>query len=136
MSASIAPLVADDDAAGVGEVADHREVQFPLGEDGLGLRFRAGLEDHQHAFLAFAEHHLVGGHAGFALGDGVQREVDAHAALAGHLHTGAGEAGGAHVLDGDDGVGGHQLHAGLDEKLFREGVADLDGGALFLAVRA
>jgi hypothetical protein len=127
--------VADDDAAGVGEVADHREVQFPLGEDGLGQGFPPGLEDHEHALLALGEHHLVGGHAFFALGDVVQREVHAHAALAGHLDTRAGEAGGAHVLDGDDGVGGHQLQAGLDEEFFREGVADLDGGALFFRVR-
>ena len=47
---------------------------------------------------------------------------------------GGGEAGGAHVLDGDDRVRGHQLEAGLDQQLLGERVADLDGGALLLGV--
>ena len=48
----------------------------------------------------------------------------------------AGEAGGAHVLDGDDGVGLHQLQAGFDQQLLGEGVADLDGRALLFRVGA
>ena len=42
--------------------------------------------------------------------------------------------GSAHVLDGDDGVGGHQLEAGLDQQLLGEGVADLHGRALLVAI--
>src|SRR3546814_11481142 len=44
------------------------------------------------------------------------------------------EACGAHVLDRDDGVGRHQLEAGLDEQLLGEGIADLHGRALLLRV--
>ena len=64
----------------------------------------------------------------------VEVQLDADAALAGHLDRGAGQAGGAHVLDGDDGVGRHQFQAGLDQQFFRERVADLHGGALFLGI--
>ena len=81
-------LVADDDAAGVGEVADHGEVELPLAEDALGLGLAAGVEHHQHALLRLRQHHLVGGHAGLALRHGVEVELDAHAALAGHLDRG------------------------------------------------
>ena len=52
---------------------------------GLGLGLAAGLQDHQHALLAFREHHLVGGHAGFALRHAIEVELDADAALVGHL---------------------------------------------------
>ena len=54
-------------------------------EDALGLGLAAGLEDRQHPLLALREHHLVGGHALFALGHVVEVELDADAALAGHL---------------------------------------------------
>ena len=42
--------------------------------------------------------------------------------------------GGAHVLDRDDGVGRHQLQAGLDQQLLGERVADLHGRALLLGI--
>ena len=66
-------------------LADHGEVELPLPEDRLGLGLAAGLQDHQHALLALGEHHLVGGHAGFALRHLVEVELDADAALVGHL---------------------------------------------------
>ena len=47
-------------------------------------------------------------------------------------HDGGGEAGGAHVLDGDDDVRRHQLEAGLDQQLLGERVADLHGRALLV----
>ena len=34
----------------------------------------------------------------------------------------------------DDGVGRHQLEAGLDQQLLGEGIADLHGGALLLGI--
>ena len=55
-------------------------------------------------------------------------------ALGRHLERGGGEAGRAHVLDGDDGVGRHQLEAGLQQQLLDERIADLHGRALALAV--
>ena len=127
-------VVLDDDVAGVGEVADDGEVEFPLVEDGAGDVLAVGTEDHEHALLALGQHHLVGGHLGFALGALVEVQLDADAALAGHLDARAGQAGGAHVLDGDDGVGLHQFEAGFDEELLGEGIADLNGGALLLTV--
>ena len=132
MSASVRPVVGDDHAAGVGGVADDGEVEPPFLEDRLGLGFGAGLQDDQHALLALRQHHLVGGHAVLALGHAVEVERDADAALVRHLAGGRGEAGGAHVLNGDDGVLGHQLEAGLDQQLLGEGVAHLHGRALLV----
>ena len=66
----------------------------------------------------------------------VEVEHDAEIALGAHLDGRAGEAGRAHVLDGDHGAGRHQLEAGLEQALFGEGVADLHGRALLLDVVA
>ena len=93
-----------------------------------------GPEHHQHPLLALRQHHLVGGHAGLALRHRVEVEFDADAALAGHLDRGTGQAGRAHVLDRDDGVGRHQFQAGLDQQLLGERIADLHGGPLVLGV--
>jgi hypothetical protein len=41
---------------------------------------------------------------------------------------------GAHVLDGDERARRHELEAGLEEQLLGEGVADLHGRALLLAL--
>jgi hypothetical protein len=127
-------VVPDNDAAAVGQVADHREVQFPFLEDGARGVLAVGPQHHQHALLAFRQHELVGGHAGFACRHLVEIQFDADTAFTGHLYGGTGQAGGAHVLDGDNGVGGHEFQAGLDQELFGEGVTDLDGGAFFLGV--
>ena len=51
--------MADDDAPGIGQLADHREIQFPFAENRLSLGLTAWLQDHQHAFLAFGQHHLI-----------------------------------------------------------------------------
>ena len=88
--------------------------------------------DEEHALLALAQHHFVGGHAGFALGHMVEIHLDADAAARAHLATGAGEAGRAHVLNADDRAGLHRFQAGFEEKLLHEGIADLDVGALLL----
>ena len=52
--------MADHDAPGIGQLANDREIQFPFAENRLGLGLTARLQDHQHAFLAFGEHHLIG----------------------------------------------------------------------------
>jgi hypothetical protein len=64
----------------------------------------------------------------------VEVELDAEVALGAHFDGRAGEAGRAHVLDGDDRAGRHQFEAGFEQALFGEGVADLHGRALFLDV--
>ena len=124
--------VQDQEAVLGNGLADDGEVEVPLVEDGAGLGLLLRAERHQHALLALGEHHLVGGHAPLADRDAVEVEADPEAALVAHLDGRAGQAGGAHVLDRDDGAGGHQLEAGLEQALLGEGVADLDGRALFL----
>ncbi len=100
----------------------------------LGLA--AGAQHHQHPLLAFAEHDLVGGHAGLAHRHQVEVERDAEPALAGHLDRGRGQPGRAHVLDRDDRVALHQFEAGLDQQFLGERVADLHRRALLAGVAA
>jgi hypothetical protein len=66
----------------------------------------------------------------------VEVEGDTEIALGAHLDRGTGQPRRAHVLDGDDAAFGHDLEAGLEQKLFRERIADLHGRALFLGVGA
>ncbi len=94
--------------------------------------FAAALGDQQHALLRFAEHHFVGGHAGFALRHAVEFDFDAHAAARSHFAGGAGEAGGAHILNADDRAGGHGFEASFEQKFFEEGIAHLHVGTLLL----
>ena len=90
-----------------------------LREDRFGLGLAAGLQHHQHALLALRQHHLVGGHAGFALGHLVEVELDADAALGGHFDGGGGEARRAHVLDGDDARRSPSVRGTLRSAAFR-----------------
>ena len=73
----------------------------------MRLGLSAGAQHHQHALLALGEHQLVRGHAFFACRHFVEREVEAGIALGRHLDRRGGQPGCAHVLDTDDGVGGH-----------------------------
>ena len=65
-------------------------------------------------------------------GTRVEIDFDAHAAARSHFAGGAGEAGGAHVLNADDGAGGHGFEARFEQQLFEERIADLHVGALLL----
>ena len=47
-----------------------------------------------------------------------------------HLAGGAGQPGGAHVLNADDGAGLHGFEAGFEQQLFQKGIADLHVGPL------
>ena len=127
-------LVLQHDMAGRVGFADHGGVEAPLFEDAIAVLLAARLEDGQHALLRFRQHHLIGRHVLLALRHLVEIERDAEAALARHLDGGRGQARRAHVLNGGDRAGGHQLQRGLDQKLFRERVADLHRGALFLGI--
>ena len=115
---------------GIGDLADYREVEFPFAEDAFRKILAAGFEHHEHALLAFRQHHLIGGHAALALWHVVHPEVDADAALRRHLDARRGQASRAHVLDGDDRVGRHQFQARLDQQLLGKRIADLHRGAL------
>ena len=120
----------DDKALARRGVADHGEIQPPFPEDRLGLLFLLGLQHHEHALLAFRQHHLIGAHAGFAGRHRVEIEIDAEIALGAHLDRRTGQARRAHVLDRDHAIGCHDFEAGFQQQLFREGIADLHGRAL------
>ena len=125
-------LMDDAEAQIVGGVADDGEIEPPFAEDRLGFFFLFRTQHHQHALLAFREHHLIGGHALFAHRHLVEVEFDAEVALGAHFDGRAGEAGGAHVLDGDDRARRHQFEAGFEQAFFRERIADLNGRPLLL----
>jgi len=120
----------------VGDFADHRKIELPFAEDRFGHAFLAGLQDHEHPLLAFAQHHFVRRHSLFAAWHLVHVEPDAGLAIGRHFDAGAGEARRAHVLYGDNRVGRHQFEAGLDQQLFGEGIADLHRGPLGLGIFA
>ena len=69
----------------VGDSADGDGVQTPLLEDLENFVFAAFLGDEQHALLGFGEHHFVRRHAGFALRDQVEIDLDADSAAAAHF---------------------------------------------------
>ena len=96
-------------------LADDRKIEAPFAEDRFGFLFLLRLEHHEHALLALRQHHLVGAHAGLAAWHLVEIERDTEVALGAHLHRRAGEAGGAHVLDGDDAAFGHDLETGFEQ---------------------
>ena len=112
-------------AAGRGHRADGDGVQIPLLEHRFDVRFAAALHDQQHALLRFREHDLVRRHAGLPLRHAADVHVHAGAGARAHLAGGAGQAGGAHVLQPDDRTGPQDLEAGLHQQLLHERVADL-----------
>ncbi len=124
--------VQDEEAVLGDRLADDGKVEVPFVEDGLRLGLLLGAQHHEHAFLALGQHHLVGRHVRFALGDAVEVEANAQAPLVAHLDGGTGEARGAHVLDRDHGARGHEFEAGLHQAFLGERVANLHGGAFLL----
>ena len=96
----------------------------------LDFGFASLLDDEQHALLRLGEHDLVRRHAGLALRDTCDVDLDARAAARAHLAGRAGQAGGAHVLHADQRVGLHQLEARLEQELLHERIADLHGRPL------
>ena len=105
-------------------------VQVPLLEDRLDLGLAPGLDDHQHALLRLGEHDLVRRHAGLALRDVLDVDLDAHAAAAAHLAGRTRQPRRAHVLDADERAGLHDFEAGLEQELLGERVAHLHGRTL------
>ena len=55
-------------------------------------------------------------------------------AAAAHLAGGAGEPGGAHVLNADDRAGLHRFEARFEQQLLHERIAHLHVGPLLLAI--
>ena len=106
-------------------VADAHGVQVPLLEDPLDLGLASLLGDEQHPLLRLGQHDLVRRHAGLALRNQRDVDLDAGAAARPHLARRAGQPGRAHVLDADERVGLHQLEARLEQQLLHERIADL-----------
>src|ERR1035437_5948047 len=127
-------VVADAKLAVAGDDADLGGFEAPLLEDAEDFVLAAIIGHQQHALLALGEHDLVGRHAGFALRDAVKFDFDADFAAAAHLAGGAGQTGGAHILNTDDGAGLHGFEAGFEEKFLHEGIAHLHVGALLLGL--
>ncbi len=127
-----AAVVVDAGDATLGNLADHDGIEAPLLEDGEDFVLAALLRHQQHALLGFAEHDFVRRHAGLALGNFGEVDLDAGAAARGHFHCGTGEAGGAHVLNRHDRAGLHGFEAGFEQEFFHERVADLHVRALLL----
>jgi len=125
-------VIFHDEQAADGDFADDGGIEAPLFEDVEDFVFAALFGNEKHALLGFTEHDFVGAHAGFALGNLGEIDFDAGAATGGHFAGGASEAGGAHVLDCDDGAGLHGLETGFKKKFLGEGIADLNVGTLLL----
>ncbi len=104
------------------------EIEVPFVEDGFRLCLKLGTQDHQHPFLGFRQHHLVGGHGVFAGRDLFEVQTYTKVALVAHLYGRTGQARSAHILDRNHGTGRHQFERGFHQALFGEGVADLNGG--------
>src|SRR5579884_3661604 len=93
-------VILDDGQAAFRDAADDDGVESPLLEDVEHFALAAVFRDEQHALLRFAEYDLVRRHAGFTLGNFGKVDFDAGAAAGSHFDSGAGESGGAHVLNG------------------------------------
>ena len=74
---------------------------------------------------------LVRRHAGFALRDLGEIDLDAGAAAARRFAGRAGESRRAHVLNAGDRIGRQQFQARFQQELLLEWIADLHGGPIF-----
>ena len=119
----------------VGDLADHRGVQVPLLEDPADLFLATRLDHDQHPLLGLGEHHLVGGHTSLTPGNAADVHPGSPARARRALRDRAGEPGRAQVLEGHHAVQVPDLHAGFQQALLQEGVADLDGGPPLLRGR-
>ena len=120
----------DGQAARAVDLPDDGGLDVPLVDDGHELLELVGRDDGHHALLGLAHEDLPGGQGRVAQQHLLQVHVHAAVAVGGELGGGAGDAGGAQVLDAEHEPGAEQVQAALDEDLLHEGVAHLDAGAL------
>jgi hypothetical protein len=112
-------LMQDAEAQVVGGLADDGEVEAPFAEDRLGLGLLFGPQHHEHALLAFRQHHLVGAHASSRTGTRSRSSSMPRSPLAPISTAEQVRPGRAHVLDGDDGARRHQFEAGFQQAASR-----------------
>jgi hypothetical protein len=120
----------DDEAAGVGHLAQHGGLDIPLLDDLQEALELVGRDDGHHALLALRHEDLLRRHAGVAQQHLLELDEHAAVAVARQLGGGARDAGGTQVLDALDELLLEELEAALDEHLLGERVADLHRGAL------
>src|SRR5437763_3325721 len=125
-------VIFDAQQAVVGDVTHHHRVQSPLLEYVEHLALAALFRDQEHAFLRFAEHDFVRGHARLTLRHFGEVDLDAGSAARGHFRRGTGQARRAHVLNGHYRAGLHGFETCFQQELLHERVADLHIGALLL----
>ena len=108
------------------DLADRGGGKVPRFEDALDLTLAAALHDHEHPFLRFRQHHVIGRHASFTPRH--SRDVDTGAGpvdAARAFRHGGCQPGRAQVLDRDHGVGVRQIHARLKEAFLEKRIAHL-----------
>jgi hypothetical protein len=113
-----------------GDLANGRAVDLPPAAHGQHVVEPLRRADAQHPLLRLGDHDLEGLHVGLAQRHAADVEVDADAALGGHLGRRRGQPGGPEVLEGDEQAALEQFERALHELLAGERIADLDGGAL------
>ncbi len=126
----------EDDAAGAGHRPDLGGFEVPLAEDLEDAAEPVAPGDEEHPLLGLRQHDLVGRHARFADGNLREVELDPASGPSRHLECRGGQAGRAHVLDPDDGVGLEELEARLQQELLRERIAHLHGRLLLFRLVA
>src|SRR5581483_4895237 len=124
------PMLQHAHLAMVGYAANLGGIEAPFFENLENFVLPTLLGNQQHPFLRLAQHDLVRSHAGFALRNAVEFNLDADVAASAHLAGRAGQPGCAHALNAHNGTGLHGFEAGLEQKLFQERITDLDVGAL------
>ncbi len=89
--------------------------QAPFIKDRLHFIIILRLHDHQHSFLGFRQHYLIGCHPLVSLGYQGCIHLDANFSLASHFGAGTGEPGSAHILDSHHQAGVDYLQSGFHQ---------------------
>ena len=82
--------VEDDETVFGDGFTDDCEIEVPFFEHSAGFGLELWVQNHEHTLLGFREHHLVGGHVGFTLGNAVQFQLNAQVTFVAHFNGGTG----------------------------------------------
>ncbi len=112
-------------------LANNCEIQIPFVEHGFGLGLLLRIEDHQHAFLTFRQHHFVGRHMVLANRHFLKVKRDTKVTLVAHFNSRACQPRRPHILNGNHSTCLHQLQRRFHQAFFRERITNLNRRALF-----
>lgn len=129
---SDAPVIADAHDAVVGYATNFRARHVPLIENFAHDIFLAAFGDDQHSLLRFAQKNFIRRHARLAFWNFGEVDLNSSTATAGRFAGGTSQPGRAHVLNSGDCVAGQKFQTCLEQKLFLERIAHLDGGTILL----